>query len=88
MTRQLNEGRAQGGGLRWGEMERDVGISHGASNVFYERMLLSSDAYEAPVCNKCGMIGGMKYEFGSVVCTCMDIEKNDDGESKNLLYVR
>ena len=82
LTRQPNEGRAQGGGLRWGEMERDVGISHGASNVLHERMLLSSDAYEAPVCNKCGMIGGMKNDFGSVVCTCMDIEKKDDGESK------
>ena len=82
LTRQPNEGRAQGGGLRWGEMERDVGISHGASNVLHERMLLSSDAYEAPVCNKCGMIGGMKNDLGSIVCTCMDIEKSDDGESK------
>ena len=73
LTRQPNEGRAQGGGLRWGEMERDVGISYGSSQILHERMLLSSDAYEAPVCIKCGMIGGLKFEVGEYYCNlCKD----------------
>ena len=69
LTRQPNEGRANGGGLRWGEMERDVGISHGTSAVLNERMLLSSDAYDAPVCEHCGLIGGIKIEGRIYKCT-------------------
>lgn len=56
LTRQPNHGRAHGGGLRWGEMERDCGIAHGVPHVLQERMMISSDAYEAPVC-ECGTIG-------------------------------
>lgn len=68
LTRQPNEGRVNGGGLRWGEMERDVGISYGASNVLNERMLISSDAYKAPVCSNCGLIGGLIREGRVYVC--------------------
>ena len=57
LTRQPTEGRANGGGLRWGEMERDCGVSHGASAVLHERMMVSSDAYDAPLCEHCGIIG-------------------------------
>ena len=70
LTRQPNEGRVNGGGLRWGEMERDVGISYGASKVLNERMLISSDLYEAPVCDKCGFIGLKRKVTGrAYVCT-------------------
>lgn len=61
LTRQPNHGRAHGGGLRWGEMERDCGIAHGVPNVLRERMMISSDAYETPLC-ACGVIG----------CTCQE----------------
>ncbi len=57
LTRQPVDGRANGGGLRWGEMERDCGVAHGASAVLHERMMISSDAYEAVVCKDCGLIG-------------------------------
>ena len=52
LTRQPVDGRANGGGLRFGEMERDCGVAHGASAVLHERMMISSDAYDAPICEK------------------------------------
>ena len=39
-----------------GEMERDCFIAYGASQLLVERLLLSSDAYEAVVCEACGLL--------------------------------
>ena len=55
-TRQPVEGRSYEGGMRLGEMERDVIISHGASSTLQERLLFQSDNYIATVCKECGVL--------------------------------
>jgi len=56
LTRQTVGGRANDGGLRIGEMERDAVISHGATNFLTESMMERGDKYYMAVCNKTGMI--------------------------------
>ena len=54
LTRQPNEGRANGGALRVGEMEKDALLAHSVPHVLVERLMHSSDAYEMSVC-ACGL---------------------------------
>jgi len=56
LTRQTVQGRANDGGLRIGEMDRDAIISHGMSGFLRESMMVRGDQFRMAICNKSGTI--------------------------------
>jgi DNA-directed RNA polymerase II subunit RPB2 len=56
LTKQPVSGRANDGGLRIGEMERDAVISHGMSDFLRESMMERGDKYYMAICNQTGMM--------------------------------
>ena len=70
LSRQPVKGRKKGGGIRFGEMERDALLAHGISYCLNDRLFKSSDYSEGFICKKCG-------EMLAVVDMKKSIEQND-----------
>jgi DNA-directed RNA polymerase beta subunit len=56
LTRQPVQGRANDGGLRIGEMERDGVLGHGMSAFLNESFLTRGDEYYLAICNNTGCV--------------------------------
>ena len=72
LTRQPAEGRSRDGGLRFGEMEKDAMVSHGASRFTRGRMYDASDKYQVYVCKKCGLIASYNDQLHIHCCRTCD----------------
>jgi len=84
LTRQPLEGRSRGGGLRFGEMERDCMISHGAALFLNERMTTMSDNYLAPLCKFCGLFAVFNPQ--EQISGCQNCQRPDAVVSVRIPY--
>ena len=77
LTHQPLEGKSNKGGLRIGEMEKDVLISHGAGMFLMEKFRDDSDGFDIYVCRTCGSIPIVNEQIGLVICkTCQSNNLN------------
>ena len=76
LTRQPAEGRSRDGGLRFGEMERDTTVAHGAARFTKERLFDVSDKYSVYTCKKCGLIAS--YNDAMHIHRCRTCDNRTD----------
>ena len=84
LTRQPAEGRSRDGGLRFGEMERDCMISHGAARFTKGRMYDASDKFSVHVCNYCGLIAS--YNDAMEIHHCKNCDNRTNFNMVNIPY--
>jgi DNA-directed RNA polymerase II subunit RPB2 len=71
-THQPTGGRGNEGGMKIGEMERDVLIAHGAAEFLSESMMDKSDGANFVVCNGCGTIPVYNKSINLFICPLCD----------------
>lgn len=68
ITRQPLEGKVKKGGLRIGEMEKDVIISHGAGHFIMEKFRDDSDGFDIYICRTCGQMPVVNEAANIIIC--------------------
>ena len=84
LTRQPAEGRSRDGGLRYGEMEKDAMVAHGASKFNKGRLYDASDAFTSHICKKCGLLAAFNNKEHIHICKTCD--NKTDFDKVNLPY--
>ncbi len=87
LTRQTNQGRANDGGLRIGEMERDGIMGHGMSKFLNDSFMVRGDQYKMAICNKTGNIAIYNEEQNLFLSPSADGPLNYDITSKTTAVI-
>ena len=87
ITRQTVQGRANDGGLRVGEQERDAIVAHGLSYFLKESMLVRGDQYYMAVCNLTGMIAIYNSDINLFISPFVDGPVKFTGELNDNLKI-
>ncbi|RWS07039.1 DNA-directed RNA polymerase I subunit RPA2-like protein [Dinothrombium tinctorium] len=86
LTRQPVQGRKRSGGIRFGEMERDSLLAHGASFLLRDRLFTQSDESLSYICTKCGLLTSLISLANAESSRYAEVNRSD--VSKNLWYCR
>jgi DNA-directed RNA polymerase beta subunit len=84
LTRQPVKGRKRGGGIRFGEMERDALIGHGTAFLIHDRLMNCSDRHVAEVCTRCKSILGPCHRPQTAGAAAAVFCRSCDGGSQGL----
>lgn len=68
LTRQPLDGKNNDGGLRIGEMEKDVYCAHGTMRALFEKFYKDSDGIDLPICRICGNRAVVNEKMGIYKC--------------------
>lgn len=68
LTRQPLDGKNNDGGLRLGEMEKDVFCAHGTMRALFEKFYKDSDGIQLPICRICGNRAVVNEKMGIYKC--------------------
>ena len=68
VTRQPLDGKSNDGGLRLGEMEKDIFCSHGTMRALFSKFYKDSDAIDLPICRVCGNRAVVNEKMGIYKC--------------------
>jgi len=85
LTRQTNHGRANDGGLRIGEMERDGVIGHGCSHFLKDSLMERGDKYKMAICTHSGTIAIYDKESNNFFSPLVDGPVKYNPENKEQL---
>jgi DNA-directed RNA polymerase II subunit RPB2 len=88
LTHQPTGGRANEGGLRVGEMERDSLTAHGISTFLQESMMKRGDASTFWICNGCGRMPIFNEAENLFVCPTCDGPLNFTGLTPETLTLQ
>ncbi|CAE1267736.1 DNA-directed RNA polymerase I subunit rpa2,DNA-directed RNA polymerase I subunit RPA2,Probable DNA-directed RNA polymerase I subunit RPA2,DNA-directed RNA polymerase I subunit RPA135 [Acanthosepion pharaonis] len=72
VTHQPVKGRKRGGGVRFGEMERDALIAHGSSFLLQDRLMNCTDRCVSHVCVTCGNLLSPSLKSASLKSAHLD----------------